>query len=126
MTKWSSLLSTKYEDRDLFLSFYSKTKGIIHKLTNGNSIAAKDGVFLKAYFSMAIEAKELQTEVKCFLLGTNATYSETLKIIHADFRVQMTGEHLNDHDTVRYDEYCAKGQDGWQHPPQQDWLTCQD
>ena len=60
MTNWSSLLSTKYEDCDSFLSFYSKTKGILHKLTKGNFIAAKDDVFLKAYLSMAIETKELQ------------------------------------------------------------------
>jgi len=73
---WSSLLSSKYEDRDSFLSFYSKKK--FHKLTKGNSIAAKDTVFLKAYFLMAIEAMELQTEVKGFLHDTNAMYSETL------------------------------------------------
>jgi len=73
MTNWSSLLSTKCEDRDSFLSFYSKTKGILHKLTKGNLIAAKDDVFLKAYFVIAIEAKELQTEVKGFLRDTSAT-----------------------------------------------------
>ena len=61
ITNWSSLLSTKFEDGDSFLNFYSKTKGILHKLTKGNSIATKDDIFLKAYFSMAIEAKELQT-----------------------------------------------------------------
>jgi len=77
----------KCEDCDLFLSFYSKTKEIIHKLTKGNSIAAKDSVFLKAYLLMAIEAKELQTEVKGFLRDTSATYLETLELIHADFRL---------------------------------------
>jgi len=30
------------------------------------------------------------------------------------------------HDTISFDGYCAKGQDGWQRPPQQDWRTCQD
>jgi len=49
---------------------------------------------------MAIEATELQTEVKGFLQDTNATYLETLELIHADFRVQTTGEHLCD--TVTY------------------------
>ena len=78
MTNWSSLLSKKCEDRDLFLSFYSKTKGIFHKLTKGSSITTKDDILLKAYFSMAIEVKELQTEVKDFLCDTSATYSETL------------------------------------------------
>ena len=78
------------------LSFYSKTKGILHKLTKGNSIAAKDDGFLKVYFSMAIEAKELQTEVKGFLRYMNTTYSEKLELIHADFISQTTGEHLCD------------------------------
>jgi len=87
MTNWSSLLSSKCEDRDSFLSFYSKTKGIIHKLTKGTSIAAKDNVFLEAYLSMEIETTELQTEVKGFLRDTKATYSEILELIHADFRV---------------------------------------
>ena len=96
MTNWSSLLSTKCEDWDSFLSFYSKTKGILHKLTKGNSITAKGDVFLKAYFSMAISAKELRTEVKGFLQDTNATHSETLELIHADFRVQTTGDNLRD------------------------------
>jgi len=76
MKNWSSLLSSKCEDRDSFLSFYSKIK--VHKLTKGNSIAAKDTVFLQAYFLMAIETTELQTEVKGFLHDTNAMYSETL------------------------------------------------
>jgi len=96
ITNWSSLLYAKCDDRESFLSFYSKTKGILHKLTKGNLIATKDDIFLKAYFSMAIEAKELQTEVKGFLRDTSATYSETLELIHADFRVQTTGEHLHD------------------------------
>jgi len=75
MTNWSSPLLSKFEDCDSFLSFYSKKKGIIHKINKENSIAAKDSVFLKAYFSMAIEATELQTEVKGFLHNTNTTYS---------------------------------------------------
>ena len=91
MKNWSSLLSSKCKDRDYFLSFYSKTKGILHKLTKGNSIAAKDDVFLKAYFSMVIKATELQMEVNGFLRDTNAAYSETPELIHADFRVQTTG-----------------------------------
>jgi len=61
MTNWSSLLSTMCEYPDSFLRFYSKTKGIFKKLTKFNSIADRDDVFLNAYFSMTIEAKELQT-----------------------------------------------------------------
>jgi len=45
---------------------------------------------------MAIEATEIQTEVKGFLRDTNATYSETLELIHADFRVQTTNKHIRD------------------------------
>jgi len=96
MTNWSSLLSSKYKDRDSFLSFYSNIKGILHKLNKGDLIAAKDDVFLKACFSMDIEATELQTEVKGFLRDTNATYLETLELIHADIRVQIAGKHLRD------------------------------
>jgi len=60
-------VSSKCEDHYSFLSFYSKTKVILLKLNIGNLIAVKDSVFLKAYFSMVIEATELQTEVKDFL-----------------------------------------------------------
>jgi len=59
-------------------------------------IAAKDHIFLKAYLSMAIEATELQTEVKGFLRDTTTKYSETLELIHVDFRVYKTGEKLRD------------------------------
>jgi len=59
MKSGSSLLSSKCEDRDSFIGFYSKIKGILHKLTKVNSIAAKDNVLLKAYFLMAIEMAEL-------------------------------------------------------------------
>ena len=45
---------------------------------------------------MAIEATELQMEVKGFLRDTNAAYLETLELIHAGFRVQTTGEHIRD------------------------------
>ena len=86
----------KCEDHDSFLSFYLKTKGILRKLNNGNSIAIKDDVFIKAYFFMAIEATELQTEVKGFLRGTSVTYLETLELIHVDLRFQTTGEHLRE------------------------------
>jgi len=94
MKNRSPLLSSKCEGCDSFLSFYSKTKGILHKLTKGNLIAIKDDVFLKVYFLMTIEATELQTEVKGFLRDTNTSYSETLELTHADFRVQTTEEHL--------------------------------
>jgi len=91
MTNWSSLLSSKCEGRDSLLTFYSKTKCILHKLTKGDLISAKDVVFLKAYFLMAVEVTELQMEVKGFLRDTNAMYSETLELIHANFIVQTTG-----------------------------------
>ena len=96
---WSSLLSTKCEDRDSCLSLYSKTKGILHKLTKGNLITATEDVFLKAYFSMTIEAKEFQQEVKGLIRYTSTAYSETLELIHSDFHVQTTGENLHDTST---------------------------
>ena len=61
-------------------------------------VAITDRVFLKAYFTMAIEAKELQHEVKGFLKGSSSTYAEILENIHADYRAQTTGEHMRDHD----------------------------
>lgn len=80
----------------MLLIFYSKTKGILHKITRGNSITIKGDVFLKAYFLMAIEAKDLQTEVNSFLRDTSATCLVTLELIHAGFRVQTMGEKLRD------------------------------
>jgi len=80
----------------IFLSFYSKTKGVLYKLNKGNLIANKEDLFLKDYFLMAIETTELQMEVKGFLRDTNATYLGTLELIHMDFRVFTTGEHLRE------------------------------
>jgi len=54
---------------------------MLHKFNKGDLIAAKDDIFLKAYFSMAIESTELQTKVKGFLRDTNVTYLETLDLI---------------------------------------------
>jgi len=73
-------------------------------------ITATDNIFFKAYFSMAIEVKELQQEVKEFLRDTNAVYAETLELIHTYFRIQMTGEHL--HDTSTQSESTAIVQRG--------------
>jgi anthranilate/para-aminobenzoate synthase component I len=91
---WQALFKLKCEYRDDFLTFYSKSKGIIHKLKKGNSVAVHDEVFLKAYFSMAIDAPELQSEVKKFLKDTSVSYSETLENIHADYRAQTTTENM--------------------------------
>jgi len=96
MMNWSLLLLSKCEDLNSFLSFYSKKKDIMHKVNKGNLIAAKDNAFLEAYFSIAVEATEPHTGVKGFLRDTNTTYSETLELIHASFRVQTAGEHLCD------------------------------
>ena len=49
-------------------------------------------MFLKAYFAMVIEAKELQQEVKDFL----ASYHEILENIHADYWAQTTGNYMRD------------------------------
>ena len=74
------------------LTYYSKSKGILHHLKKGNSITVTYDVFLKAYFSMAIDAPELQSEVKGFLKKSSSSYSTTLEIIHLDYRTQTTGE----------------------------------
>ena len=55
-----------------------------------------DNVFLKAYFAMAIEAKELQHEVKGFLKNPSSTYANILENIHANYRYHTTSEHMRD------------------------------
>ena len=54
---------------DSFISFYSSSKGILHKLKEELSIAATDDVFLKSYFEKMIKTPELQFEVKKLLKG---------------------------------------------------------
>ena len=51
---------------------------------------------MKAYFAMAIEAKELQQEIKGFLKDSMSSYNEVLERIHADYRAQTTGDHMHD------------------------------
>ena len=50
------------------------------------SVTVIDNVFLQAYFDMAIEAKELQQEVKHFLEDSSSSYHEILERIHADYQ----------------------------------------
>jgi hypothetical protein len=91
---WQELFKLKCDHRDDFLTFYSKSKGIIHRLKKTNYIAVTDEIFLKAYFSMAIEAPELQPEVKKFLKDPASSYGATLESIHSDYRAQTTGEEM--------------------------------
>ena len=91
---WQALFKLKCDNRDDFLTFYSKSKGIIHRLKKSNSIAVTDEVFLKAYFSMAIDAPELQSEVKTFLKEPTSSYGAILESIHSDYRAQTTGEEM--------------------------------
>ena len=65
----SEVFGLRYESNYLFLSFYSKTKGLIHKLNTNKSISVIDFTFLKDYFEKLIAAPELQQEVKKFLKG---------------------------------------------------------
>ena len=76
---WQELFKLKCDNRDDFLTFYSKSKGIIHRLKKTNSIAVTDEVFLKAYFSMAIDAPKLQLEVKKFLKEPSSSHGATLE-----------------------------------------------
>ena len=96
MAQWSELFGLRCESYDQFLSFYSKTKGLIHKLKTNNSIAVTDDTFLKAYFAKVIDAPELQQEVKKFSKGGTQTYDAILELIHSDYRAQETGEALRD------------------------------
>ena len=45
---------------------------------------------------MAIESKELQTEVKVFLRDMNSIYSKIIDLIYVYFVFQTTGENLCD------------------------------
>ena len=94
MSHWQKIFGLKCENRDVFFAFYSKAKGVIHKLTKVNSVAATDNVFLKAYFAKVIEAPELQTKVQGFLKDTFKSYIEVLEDIHADYRAQAMEEDI--------------------------------
>ena len=48
MAQWSELFGFRCENIDSFLSFYSKMKGLIHKLKTNKSVAITDDIFLKA------------------------------------------------------------------------------
>ena len=73
------------------MAFYSKAKGVIHKLIKGNLVVVINDVFLKDYFAKVIEAPELQTEVRDFLKDTSKSYIEVLEDIHNNYRAQATG-----------------------------------
>ena len=57
----NTLFGLKREEKDSFLHFYSKAKSVLFKLNKHKSVVIGDDVFLRAYFSKAIEAPELQT-----------------------------------------------------------------
>ena len=81
---------------DTFLSFYSSSKGILHKLKVDKPVAATDDIFIKSYFAKVIKTPELQHEVKKLLKGGTESYADILELIHADYRAQDTGERLRD------------------------------
>ena len=60
MSHWNTLFGLKYQSRDDFVAFYLKTKGILQKLRKVKSVEVTDNVFLKAYFSMVIEARNFK------------------------------------------------------------------
>ena len=71
---------------DSFLSFYSSSKDIIHKLKVNKLVAVTDDIFLKSYFAKVIDTYEFQSEVKKFLKGGPKLYTDMMDIIHSDFR----------------------------------------
>jgi len=64
MSNWQALFALKCEDRNLFLSFYSKCKSTLYKIKRSKSIAVTDDVFLKAFFAKEISVEEFQGESK--------------------------------------------------------------
>ena len=89
------LLLSAYRGKSL--TFYSKSKGILHHLKRGNMVAVTNEVFPKTYFSMTIDTPELQSEVTKFLKEPASSYSETLEAIHLDYRAQTTGKESSKH-----------------------------
>ena len=100
MAHWNTLFGLKCEDRDTFLHFYSKAKSMVFKLKRDNSTAIQDDIFLRAYFAKAIEAPELQTNVKKLVTDRAGTYDSILELIHKDFRAQETNDALRDNPTT--------------------------
>ena len=93
---WHDLFGLKCEDMDSFLSFYSSSKKILHKLKKSKSIAVTDNVFLKSYFAKVIQTPELQHEVKNLLKGDKASYGAILEMIASDYNAQSTNESMRD------------------------------
>ena len=100
MHNWTELFALKCEEKDSFLPFYSMAKKLLHKLSVGKSIAVTDDVFLKAFMAKVIEAPELQSEAKKFLMEGSGTCNEILENIYKDFRAQETGEQMRDGNTA--------------------------
>jgi len=96
MSNWQALFALKCEDRDLFLSFYSKSKLSLHKLKRSNSITVTDDVFLKAFFAEVISVDELQAELKKLLKGGIETCAEILEPTHSNYRALEMGELMRD------------------------------
>ena len=57
-------------------------------------VAFTNEVFLKVYFSMAIDVPEFQSEVEKFLKDPSSSYSHALESIHLDYIAQTTGEEM--------------------------------
>merc|ERR1740124_424761 len=96
MLNWQALFSLKCEDRDPFLSFYSKSKSTLHKLKKSKSIAVTDDVYLKAFFEKSISVNKLQGKSKKLLKGGTETCAEILASIHSNYRALEKGELMRD------------------------------
>ena len=68
------MFKVKCEFKKSILTFYSKSKGIMHRLKQGKSVAVTDEVFFKAYLSMGIITPELQSEIRKFLKDPTVSY----------------------------------------------------
>ena len=79
MSQWKTLFGLTYEDRDDFLAFYLKYTGILYKLKKGDSVIIAGNVSIKAWLTMVIETKELQSEIRSFLKDPSKSYHEWLE-----------------------------------------------
>jgi len=96
LTLWQSFFALRCDDKDSFLSFYSDTKHLLHKLCEEKSTALQDDTFLRAFFAGIINVPELSETTKKFLTVHSKKTEVILDLVHADFRAMHTNEFLED------------------------------
>jgi len=92
LTLWQSFFVLHCDSKDSFLSFYSDTKHLLHKLREEKSIALQDDTFLCAFFASIINVPELTEVTKKFLTIHSKKTELILDLVHTNFRAMHTKE----------------------------------